>query len=54
MSPLDTFAKELMQTFPLRLSAPHVIDQSQVVGFTITKAIDGTPLNSSYNTLVKG
>ena len=53
MSPLTTFAGELGQPFPIQVSAPHVIDSSQVAAFTITSGEDGTPLTSTYTHLVK-
>lgn len=37
LSPLDSFAAELESSFPIRVSAPHVVDSSQVLTISINK-----------------
>lgn len=51
LSPLTSFQSELNQKFPFLLSAPHVIDQSQVLAFTIVNGIGGIKFNSSFQNL---
>lgn len=51
LTPLETFEDELGVKFPIRLSAPHVIDPSQVIGFTITETPNGTAMSSTHAVL---
>ncbi|KAH0791954.1 Fanconi anemia group J protein [Histomonas meleagridis] len=53
LSPLDSFATELGTKFPREnsLSAPHVIDPSQVQCYPISVSPSGMTLNSSYSYL---
>lgn len=49
LSPLDSFAYELGTPFPIRLENPHVIPASQIWVGVLANAVDGEPLNSTYN-----
>ncbi|EGD73796.1 hypothetical protein PTSG_05489 [Salpingoeca rosetta] len=50
LSPLDTFAAELMVDFPIRLENPHIISKKQVWAGVLTCGPRGHELNASYTT----
>ncbi|OHS94883.1 hypothetical protein TRFO_10820 [Tritrichomonas foetus] len=50
LSPLDSFAAELETSFPVRVSAPHVVDASQVLTMTINSH-NGIPITSKFSVL---
>ncbi|KAH0789274.1 Fanconi anemia group J protein [Histomonas meleagridis] len=50
LSPLNSFSSELGVDFEIKLSAQHIIDQSQVAAFTIP-SYEGVQLTSSYKSL---
>ncbi|OHT12535.1 brca1 interacting protein C-terminal helicase 1 brip1 [Tritrichomonas foetus] len=51
LSPLSTFASELGTKFPIQISANHIIGPDQLQSYIVTHALDGTPFNSSYQTM---
>ncbi|XP_022249147.1 regulator of telomere elongation helicase 1 homolog isoform X2 [Limulus polyphemus] len=48
LSPLNSFAAELGQPFPIQLENPHIINDDQVYIGVVSQGPDGTPLNSSF------
>ncbi|XP_076361576.1 regulator of telomere elongation helicase 1 isoform X2 [Tachypleus tridentatus] len=48
LSPLNSFAAELGQPFPIQLENPHIISDDQVYIGVVSQGPDGTPLNSSF------
>lgn len=49
LSPLESYAAELLLPFRVRLENPHVISPSQVLIGVVAKGVTGRPLNSSFN-----
>lgn len=50
LSPLESFAAELESSFPIRVSAPHVVDASQVVTLSIN-SYQNVRITSRYATI---
>lgn len=53
LSPLSTFSSELGTKFSIQVSANHVVSNDQISSFIITNALDGTPFNSAYQSLLQ-
>ncbi|KAK8866713.1 hypothetical protein M9Y10_009680 [Tritrichomonas musculus] len=53
LSPLSTFSSELGTSFPIQLSANHIIDKDQVESYIITHGQDGSPFISTYQNLMQ-
>ena len=52
LSPLSSFASELGASFPILLSAMHVIDPCQVQAFSLSKAPNGDIMSSTQNSIM--